>query len=580
MRYRGRFQPDQVAYTFLTDGETTTASLTYQALHHRATAIAAHLHSICSPGDRGLLLYPPGLDYIEAFFGCLYAGVVAVPAYLPSPNRSLSKLDAIAASADITVALTNTKTLSLLKRRISPSSELTHCDWVTTDTLSRSTQGGESNRIFPDTLALLQYTSGSTAAPKGVMITHQNLLHNLDAVAQGFAITPNSKGVIWLPPYHDMGLIGGILQPLYGGFSVILMSHMMFLQNPFRWLQAISRHQGTISGGPSFAYDFCVQKITSEQRDSLDLSHWQVAFNGAEPICPQVLERFAAMFGPCGFRPEAFYPCYGLAESTLMVTGVDKTAPPVVKTFSADGINHAQAEWKGGTKERKLARVGCGYPSPQQQLVIVNPQTHCQCAPGEVGEIWLAGPSVAQGYWRQPEKTQQTFRAYLADTGQGPFLRTGDLGRWDQGELFVTGRLKDMIIIHGCNHYPQDIERTVESHTSIVRPHSAAAFVVEVDGAERVVVAAELERRYWRLWKKNSHVSQGAQAPLPDNPQEFIQGLQNALVREHSLRPETILLLKPGSLPKTSSGKVQRYLCRDRFLADTLGALDIEQGIK
>ncbi len=569
-QYRALHQPNKVAYTFLLDGETHAISLTYQELDQQAQSIAARLQHCGSPGDRVLLLYSPGLEYIAAFFGCLYAGMIAVPAYLPRPNRSLETLAAITADAQVTIVLTTEKTVANLKRYNLQSFVLSTCEWITTDTINGADQFWEPCKNSPDTLALLQYTSGSTSTPKGVMITHQNLLHNLGVISKGFDTTPQSKGIIWLPPYHDMGLIGGILQPLYGGFPVILMSPLMFLQSPFRWLQSISHHRGTISGGPNFAYDLCVKKITPEQRDSLDLSCWDVAFNGAEPISPQVLKDFAEMFGPCGFRLEAFYPCYGLAEATLMVSGGNKKTPPMVKSFSNFSLSQSHISSEAVSKEASIALVSCGRVS-SQRIRIVDPQTHQTCLAGEVGEIWLSGPSIAQGYWQKSEETMRTFRAYLADTGQGPFLRTGDLGLLDRDELFVTGRLKDLIILHGCNHYPQDIERTIEAYVPVIRPHSSAAFSVEVDGIEKLILVAELERRYWQLWKKaNDNTPTSTANDTDSDLQRFTQNLKNTVTREHSLNPEIVLLLKPGSLPKTSSGKVQRYLCRERFLAGAL----------
>ena len=463
LRGRALHQPAKTAYTFLADGETETVSLTYQALDRQARAIAAHLQSLCLSGDRALLLYPPGLDYIAAFFGCLYAGIVAVPAYPPRPNRSLARLQTLAADAQTSLALTTYSTLSKIGRQVAQTPELNTFYWLTTDSIVESlAQAWRQPKNNSDTSAFIQYTSGSTAIPKGVVITHKHLLHNLDLIHQRFEHTPNSRGVIWLPLYHDMGLIGGVLQPLYGGFPVTLMSPLMFLQSPLRWLQVISRYKATTSGGPNFAYDLCVRKITPEQRQSLDLSSWEVAFNGAEPISHETLEQFATTFEECGFRPEAFYPCYGMAEATLIISGGLKTTRPVCNTFQGEALAQNRVVLTEVDNHSALRLVSCGQPLPDQQIVIVHPERLIRCQAGEVGEIWVTGASIAQGYWNQPEETQRTFNAYLADTREGPFLRTGDLGFLIKGELFVTGRLKELIIINGCNYYPQDIERTVE----------------------------------------------------------------------------------------------------------------------
>lgn len=572
LRTRGQNQPKQTAFTFLQDGETESDSLTYQELDSLSRAIAAQLQSSTVPGERALLLFPPGLEYISAFFGCLYAGLVAVPAYPPRPNRSLARLQTIVADAQASVALTTTSILSNLERQFAQAPELKTLRWLTTNQVGNLAQEWQEPAVSGDTLAFLQYTSGSTAAPKGVMITHSNLLHNLGLIHQCFEHTPNSRGVIWLPPYHDMGLIGGVLQPLYGGFPVTLMSPLVFLQNPLRWLRAISRYRATTSGGPSFAYDLCVRKITPDQLTTLDLSSWEVAFNGAEPIRHETLEQFAATFEPCGFRRQAFYPCYGLAEATLIVSGGLKIAQPVVKTVQGAALKQNGVAQADAKEDNARALVGCGQALRDQQIAIVHPERLTQCADGEVGEIWVSGLSIAKSYWRKPEETQRTFHAYLADTGEGPFLRTGDLGFLEDGELFVTGRLKDVIIINGCNHYPQDIERTVEQSSPSIRQNCCAAFSVDIGGAEKLVVVAEVERR--------SHTRQaaypaGAAADVHLLEAEVvIQAIRRAVSKHHDLQVHTVLLLKPGNIPKTSSSKIQRHACRVGFLNRTLGEVE------
>ncbi|HEY0607826.1 MAG TPA: condensation domain-containing protein, partial [Herpetosiphonaceae bacterium] len=428
--------------------------------------------------------------------------------------------------------------------------------WITTDTLSLS-QADEwrDPQIDANTLAFLQYTSGSTATPKGVMLTHGNLLHNLALIHQGFGHSERSHGVIWLPPYHDMGLIGGILQPLYGGFPVTLMSPVNFLQRPLRWLQAISRTRATTSGGPNFAYELCVSKTTPEQRAGLDLSSWQVAFTGAEPIRPDTLQRFTAAFAPAGFRPESWYACYGLAEATLIVSGSEIAAQPIVASFQAAALEQHQAIPVAVEDDSARLLVSCGQILGDQQLAIVNPATRQICAPDEVGEIWVASGSVAQGYWNRQAETEQTFQARIAGSEAGPFLRTGDLGFLQGGDLFVTGRLKDLIIIRGRNHYPQDIELTVERSHAAIRPGSGAAFSVDVDGEERLVIVQEIER----LARHQS-------------VDPIIDTIHAALAEQHEVQAHTVVLIKPGSIPKTSSGKIQRHRCRAAFLA---GALDV-----
>ena len=343
-------------------------------------------------------------------------------------------------------------------------------------------------------------SSAIESRPKGVMVSHRNLLHNQQLIQQAMQHTEKTIFVGWLPLFHDMGLIGNMLQPLYLGIPCILMSPVAFLQSPVRWLQAISRYKATTSGGPNFAYDLCVSKITPTQRATLDLSSWEVAFNGAEPVRAETLERFSATFSQCGFRASAFYPCYGMAETTLIVSGGRVRVPPVIQTVEKQALEQNRVVQADGANDADWTRtvVGCGQTLLDQQIVIVHPENLSKCLPNQVGEIWVSGSSVAQGYWRRPEETEYTFGAYVANTGEGLFLRTGDLGFLVNGELFVTGRLKDLIIIRGRNHYPQDIELTVEKSHPVLRPNSGAAFTVEIEGEERLAIAQEVERRYLR----------------------------------------------------------------------------------
>jgi acyl-CoA synthetase (AMP-forming)/AMP-acid ligase II len=364
--------------------------------------------------------------------------------------------------------------------------------------------------------------------------------------------------VSWLPLYHDLGLIGGILQSIYAGFPIIFMSPVAFLQRPLRWLQAISRTRATVSGGPPFAYDLCVRKITPEQRATLDLSSWSQAVIGAEPVRYESLERFAAAFAPCGFRREAFHPCYGLAEATLLAAGGLKAAPPVVFTVQSAALEHDRVVAAPRAEKGAQTLVGYGQDLEGQEIVIAHPETQTRCSPDEVGEIWIAGPSVAQGYWNQPEDTERIFGAYLADTREGPFLRTGDLGFLKDGELFVTGRLKDLIIVDGRNNYPQDVELTVEQSHPSLRPGCCAAFSVDIAGYEQLVILVEVERHY-----------QPMRQHLPDTS-EIVQAIRRAVAESHELRVYAVSLLKPGSIPKTSSGKIQRHACRVQFLTGNL----------
>lgn len=556
LQYRALQQPVQLAFTFLQDGETESASLTYRELDRYSRAIAAQLQSLGITGKRALLLYPPGLDYVAAFCGCLYAGVVAVPAYPPRNQRNTPRILAMVADAQAAIALTQTAILPKVQSLLTTKTGSDSLQWLTTDNLAAGREDSwQAPLIERDSPAFLQYTSGSTNTPKGVRVSHGNLLHNAAVTYQLMEHSSASRFVSWLPAYHDMGLIGGILQPLYGGFPCILMPPAAFLQRPYRWLKAISHYRGTTSGGPNFAYELCIHKVTPEQRQTLDLSSWSVAFNGAEPVRQDTLEQFSTAFAPWGFRQEAFYPCYGLAEATLIVTGGCKADPPIVKTVQRSDLERNQAVDAHAEETDSRLLVSCGPALPEQQVVIVHPETLTRCSPKEVGEIWVSGPSIGHGYWQRPEETAQTFCAYLSEPDEGPFLRTGDLGFLHKGELFITGRAKDLIIIRGRNLYPQDIELTVERSHPALRAGSGAAFSVEVGNEERLVVVQEVEFRQ-----------------QPDI-EEVAGAIRQAVAAAHEVQVFTVVLIKPGSILKTSSGKIQRRACRAAFLARTLDVL-------
>jgi amino acid adenylation domain-containing protein len=546
-------QPNRDAFTFLSDGDTEKATLTYQELDKRSRRVAAQLQALGLTGERALLLYPAGLDFLIAFFGCLYAGVVAVTAYPPRNQRNTPRIKAISTSAEAAIALTTTEILPTVQYLMTEKTDLGSLHWLTTNNLAQGIEDSwKEPSISRDTLAFLQYTSGSTGTPLGVMISHANLLHNAATTYQFMEHSAESKFVTWLPMYHDMGLIGGILQPLYGGFPCIIMPPAFFLQRPYRWLQAISEYQGTTSGGPNFAYDLCVQKITPEEKETLDLSSWSVAFNGAEPIRHDTLERFAEAFAECGFRKEAFYPCYGMAETTLMISGVQKATSIIVKAVQKSALESNRVVEATAKDEDVSHFVSCGRIIPEQKIAIANPKTLSSCQPDEVGEIWVSGPSVGQGYWNREEETEETFRAYLSDTGSGPFLRTGDLGFLQNGELFITGRAKDLIIIRGRNLYPQDIELTAERSHKTLRAGSVAAFAVEVEKEERLVVVQELEFR------------------AKPNIEEVTGAIRQAIAQEHEVQVYAVVLIKAGTIPKTSSGKIQRRTTKTGFFAGTL----------
>jgi amino acid adenylation domain-containing protein/non-ribosomal peptide synthase protein (TIGR01720 family) len=560
LQQRAASAPDCVAYRFLGDGEAGESSITYGELNLRARAIAASLQEMGACGERALLLYPAGLAYVEAFFGCLYAGVIAVPAPPPRLNRNAQRLQTMARDAEATFALTSAAFLTRMESIATQLPELARLRWLATDTIDVSLAGTYLEpELSADSLAYLQYTSGSTATPKGVMITHGNVLHNSASIHHGFAHTPDSRALTWLPHFHDMGLIDGIIQPLYGGFPVIIMSPASFLQQPLRWLESITRFKITHTGGPNFAYELCLRGVNTERRARLDLSSWRVAYNGAEPVRFETLRRFAGEFRECGFRWEAFYPAYGLAEATLKVTGGSSAEPPVICTVRTDALEQHRVVEAVPEQDNTRTLVGCGHEGLDTEIEIVDAETFRRCATGEVGEIWIHGPGVAAGYWRRPEETEARFHARLAEAdellSEKTYLRTGDLGFVRGGELFVTGRVKDLIIIRGRNLYPHDLELAVEQSHEALRAGGAAAFSLEVEDEERLVIVQELEAR------------RRADTPA------VIELIRQTLAEEFELQPYAILLVKAGSVPKTSSGKIQRSACRTRFESGAFDAL-------
>jgi amino acid adenylation domain-containing protein len=557
LRSRADRESGRVAYNFAGDGELVEVQMTYAELDRQARAIAALLQSLGAQGERALLLYPHGPDYVAAFFGCLYANVVAVPTYPPRLNRLLSRTLAIAADSQARFLLTTKALLPALQEVAALTGELKDFGWVVTDDIREPLENDwQEPPLGNDTLAFLQYTSGSTGAPKGVMVSHGNLIHNSAMLAGSFGYSSDTECVTWLPLYHDMGLIGGVLQPLFGGFHNTILSPLSFVRNPLNWLAVISRQKATLSGAPNFAYELCIRKSLAVQVGALDLSSWNVAFTGAEPIRPDTLERFVTAFEPHGFRREAFFSCYGLAEATLIVSGGPKASSPTIHCVDRSAllqhrVNEVQAE-----DDQAWPVVSCGRIMPGHEVLIVDPESMSVCQPNMVGEIWVSGPSVAHGYWNRPDENHQLFEARVATDDRRQFLRTGDLGYLRDGELFITGRIKDLIIIRGRNYYPQDIELTVERSHSSLRPNSGAAFSVEIQCEERLVVVQEVERS----------------APF----ETVVEAIRRAVSDEHELHIHAVVLVKPKSIAKTSSGKIQRRACKEYYLSGALPALKID----
>ena len=548
MQFRAEDQPHRTGYVFLNDGELDETRLTYLQLHQKARTIAAKLQSLNAVGERVLMLYPPGLDFIEGFFGCIYAGSIAVPAYAPRLNRNQQRLSAIAEDSGAAFILTTSSILTKIQNR--PEFNRLHCidsDQVIADTsLHWQTHGTR-----PESIACLQYTSGSTGTPKGVMLTHDNLLKNAEAQEEALQGSRADIIVSWLPMFHDMGFMAGVIQPVAADVCSVVLPSTAFVQNPLRWLKAISRFKATVSGGPNFGFDLCVERITEQEKAALDLSSWRVAFNGAEPVQQATLERFARAFAGCGFKREALYPCYGLAEATLMVSVKPASSLPVYETVREKALenNHVEA---GVSGEKNKTLVSSGTVLPGTEVRIVDPQSMMPCAPNAIGEIWVKGPGIGEGYWNKPEENARVFNGKLDGTEE-KFLRTGDLGFMHGQELFVTGRLKDLIIIRGTNHYPQDIEAAVAaSHVSLLAG-CGAAFSVEIGSEERLVIVQEIDRS-WRNGNLNL----------------VVKNVRTAITDYFELQPYSIVLISPGSICRTSSGKIQRHACKQEFINDQL----------
>lgn len=560
LRWRALHQPERSAYTFLMHEEQKEIHLTYGELDRKARAVAAMLQALGTMGARALLLHPSGLDYIIALFGCLYAKVIAIPAYPIHPTQSnrtytLPRLQAIAKDSGATLALTTRDILSHMVFLISSQpgpriEELASLRWIATDEEAGLEDRWEEPFITNETLAYLQYTSGSTRLPKGVMVTHGNVIHNSAAIQERWRLPSDGAMVSWLPLHHDLGLVAGVLTPFCEGFHSTLMSTYSFMKWPPRWLSAISRikDKPVVSCAPDFAYHLCVRTMTPKHRETLKLGNWRIALNAAEPVRAGTLKRFAESFEPCGFRREAFWPAYGLAEATLVVSGGRKTEPPIIHAIDKAALADNRVVDINSEDNGACFLVGCGQALVGQTVAIVDPASLTRCLPNQIGEIWVSGPSVAQGYWNRPEELERTFQAYLADTGEGPFLRTGDLGYLRDGELFITGRLKDLIIIRGSNHYPQDIELTVEESHDALRPGGGATFSLDLEGEERLVVVQEVSPR------KNLDLH------------AVIEAVRKAVAEVHGLQVYAVVLIEPRTIPKTSSGKIQRRACQKAFM--------------
>jgi acyl-CoA synthetase (AMP-forming)/AMP-acid ligase II len=555
---RARSQADDRAYIFLNDRGSEEAALTYAELNDAARALAARLTKLVRPGDRALLVFPPGLEFMVAFFGCLIARVIAVPMMMPRRNSARDASAAILANCEPTVALTT----SAFTLRQDLQARFAHegLQWLAVDLTAGETDDAELPVPDPQTIAFLQYTSGSTSDPKGVAVTHANLLANLEMIRISLGNTSRSTHVNWVPLYHDMGLILNALQAFYVGAPCVLMAPNAFMQRPLNWLRTIHQYKAEVAASPNFGYDLCVSRYRPEQMEGIDLSSWKTALNGAEPVRSDTIRKFTDTFAAHGFHPNAVFPAYGMAEATLLISGGSRGGGPFTRTVSQGALQAHRAEAPADGADAQTL-VGCGRRLQGEQIAIVDPDSHTRLPSSRVGEIWVSGPNVARAYWRNATATQNALHGHIeGEDTTVSWLRTGDLGFLDEsGELYVTGRIKDLIIIRGINHYPQDIERTVQRLHPSLRQNGGAAFSVpDENGEETLAIVQEIERT------ERHRI----------DPKELRELIREGVADQHELFARHIALIRPGTLPKTTSGKIQHTLARRLWLEGRLETLD------
>ena len=566
LQQRAGTTPQKIAYRFLQDGTTETGKITYAQLNLQARAIAAKLQSLTQPKARVVLVYTydAAIEFVAAFMGCLYADTIAVTTTPPRHSKDLSKLAQRIGDSGAEVILTTSEIIEGFKSKIATNlgvvSKFKHLKWFTTDDIDRELAASwQQPSIEPESIAFLQYTSGSTGIPKGVMVTHGNILQNEEMIRQGFGHDENAIVVGWLPLFHDMGLIGNVLQPLYLGTESLLMSPVALAQKPFEWLKAITNYRATTSGGPNFAYDLLCLRATEDYLSQLDLSSWQVAFSGAETVRAETLERFSNIFAPCGFNPKAFYPCYGMAETTLFVTGGKAEQEPKVLRVDSSQLEQNKVVVTDSADGKAI--VSCGQTWLDTEVIIVHPETLVQCKSDEVGEIWVKGSGIGQGYWEQEQETQATFAGKLLEDSTINWLRTGDLGFIAEEELYITGRLKEVMIFMGRYCYPQHVEQTVQEAHPALRTNAGAVFSLDLAGAERLIVVQEVTRQAIRSLTTEKNI------------EEIVAAICQRVGQEHEVEVYGVSLIKTGSIPKTSSGKIQRRRCAQLYQTGELNVV-------
>lgn len=558
LRQRASENPDGLAYAYLENGVDVSARITWGELDRQARAFAVKLLAKGNqPGERAIMLYPSGLEFLAAFLGCLYAGIVAVPSIIPHLKRATPRLKAIITDADASIACTTQEMYDKIIPLVEDDPDFTRLSWVINEQVPPAlADQWQPPDIACDTLCFLQYTSGSTSAPKGVMISHLNLLKTTEDLKIGAEFSADKTMVTWLPIFHDLGLIYGLLMPMLGGGKCYVMSPVTFLEQPVRWLAAVTKYGATHTGGPNFAYELCCQKITEEEKASLDLSQVIAFANAAEPVRLETMLKFHEAFKSCGLNPHAQRAGYGLAEATVKVSGQRVRQEMVFASLDVPALEANRVRLVDANAPNRYDFVSNGTSEISADLRIVNPVTMEPCAADEISEIWVQSDSVACGYWNRPEATKETFGARLA-SGEGPFMRTGDMGFLLEGNLYITGRIKDMILVQGRNFYPQDIELTVEKSHPAMRPSCGAAFAVNDGQTDRLVIVQEVKREFRKAGDYTG----------------MMNAVRMAVAKNHGLRAHSVVLILPGTIAKTTSGKIQRSAACQAYLGGELNVL-------
>ncbi len=554
---RAKSYPNKKIFIFLKDGEQETANLTYEQLVIQSKILAKHLVNRNISNQPALLLFPQGLEFIVTLFACFYARVIAIPAYPPTRNK-LNRLDNILANSEAKIVLSNQKTFNKSQKF---ASKLQDQDWLITDNLS-PLKNVAFPKIDPSDIAFLQYTSGSTGQPKGVIISHRNIIANSEFLRVAFELSEQDTCVSWLPLFHDMGLIDGVIQPIYSNYPVYLMTPATFVQRPVTWLQALSKYKATRTGGPNFAYDLCVDKINDNDLEKLDLSKVTCLYNGSEPISAITLKKFIDKFRPAGLNEKVFYPCYGMAEATLQITGIEKETAPTILNLSKSHFGKNLVEINNN-QINSISVVGCGYPRLDTQVKIVHPTTKNLTKSNEIGEIWIKGNSISNGYWNNTEITKENFNQVISNTKKTGYYRTGDLGFIHQNELFITGRIKELIIIRGRNYYPQDIEQIIRSAHPALQSNGTAAFSI-LEEKEKLIIVQEIKRTFIRDLKET----------------EVFNAIKSKMAEHLDIAANAIVLVTPLSITKTTSGKLMRKECQVNYLKSNLSVIGIWKASK